>query len=80
MNMFFDNGHMVSTHGFWWLFWLALIAAVLFAVWGRSGRSGRSRHASPHEILQRRLASGEITSQDYEERKRLLDRDGSASP
>ncbi|MBP6502634.1 MAG: SHOCT domain-containing protein [Rhodoferax sp.] len=29
----------------------------------------------PHEVLQRRLASGEITTQDYEERKRVLDRD-----
>jgi len=80
MNIFFDHGHMVGMHGFVWLFRLVLIAAVFVAVWGRSGRRGRSRHVSPHEILQRRLASGEITSQGYEERKRLLDRERSASP
>ncbi len=80
--MFYDNGHMGGMHGWWWLLWLVLIAVVFIAAWlGWSGwsRSGPRRHESPQEILQRRLASGEITAQDYEQRKRLLDRDGSGA-
>ncbi len=76
--MFFDNGHMVGMHGWWWLFWLVLIAAALFTAWGgwgRGGRDSRGRRESPREVLQRRLASGDITAQEYEACKRLLDRD-----
>jgi uncharacterized membrane protein len=37
-------------------------------------RDDRPRE-TPHEVLRRRLASGEIAPMEYEERKALLDRD-----
>ena len=78
--MGYDGGYMVGgMHGLWWLFWLVLLAALLYGSWGRSGdRRNRSREAprdTPHALLHRRLASGEITPAEYEERKSLLDRD-----
>jgi putative membrane protein len=71
--MYFGNGfYMGGMHGLWWLFWIVLIAAV----WSmRRGvvASGRRRGSTetPHEVLRRRLASGEIDAQEYEQRKGL---------
>lgn len=72
--MFHDGGYMVGMHGFWWLFWLLMIGVLLFYGWGRPGRHSDPRETPP-EVLHRRLASGEITPQQYEERKALIDRD-----
>lgn len=71
--MFFDAGYMAGMHGIWWVFWLLVIAAVVFYGWGRR-RDDRPRE-TPHEVLRRHLASGDIAPQEYEERKALLDRD-----
>ena len=66
---------MAGMHGLWWLFWLTLLVVLVFGGWGRvSGRQIHSRD-SPHELLHRRLAVGDITPAEYEERKSLLDRD-----
>ncbi len=74
--MAYDGGYMMGgMHGLWWLFWLILLGVFVFGDWGRTGdRRNRSRD-TPHELLHRRLASGEITPAEYEERKSLLDRD-----
>ena len=78
--MFYDGGYMGGMHGGWWFFWLLVIGAALFYGWQRPGRrgdrTGAAPHETPHEVLRRRLASGEITPEQYEERKTLLDRDG----
>jgi len=73
--MFYDGGYMVGMHGIWWVFWLLVIGAVAFYGWGRTGRRDDRPRETPHEVLRRRLASGDIAPQEYEERKALLDRD-----
>lgn len=80
MHMFYDGGwFMGGMHVLWWLFWIAIVAALAWAVWGRSDRPRRDADAAPretpHELLRRRLASGECTPEEYEKRKALLDRD-----
>ena len=73
---YYYYGHMAGMHAFWWIFWVIFIVALLF--WRRDGRRWpreKSRE-TPHEVLRRRLASGEITPEDYESRKAILDRDG----
>lgn len=74
--MFGDPGYyMVGMHAVWWLFWIALLAALLIGLrdaWG--GRGGGVE--SPRDLLQRRLAAGEITPDEYEQRMALLNRDG----
>ncbi len=80
MHMFYGNGwFMGGMHFLWWLFWIAIAAAFAWALWGRTGASrsnvDRSRHETPQELLQRRLASGDCTPEEYEMRKALLDRD-----
>ena len=73
--MFYDGGYMGGMHGLWWLFWLMVVGVALFNGWGRRG--GRSDHPreTPHDVLRRRLANGEITPHGPEERKVSLDRD-----
>ena len=74
--MFYDGGYMVGgMHGLWWIFWLALIGVLVFLAWGRLGGRGDVDRETPHEVLRRRLASGEISSTEYEASKTLLDRD-----
>lgn len=73
--MFHDYGYMVGMHAFWWFFWVAVVIAVVF--WGRGDtwvRRDRPRE-TPHELLRRRLANGEISAEEYEKRKVILDRD-----
>jgi putative membrane protein len=74
--MFHDGSfYMVGMHGLWWVFWLVLIGLLVFAAWGPGGRRRHGPRETAQDILRRRLASGEITPQQYEERKALLDRD-----
>lgn len=68
--MLHDGGYMVGMHWLWWLFWIGILLAVFWP--GR--RRGQTR-ATPHEVLRRRLAAGDITTQEYEQRRALLDRD-----
>ncbi len=73
--MFHNGGYMGGMHGWWWLVGLLVIGAVLFYGWGRPGRRRDHPRETTNEVLRRRLANGEITPQQYEERKALLDRD-----
>ena len=79
--MMYDGGYMGGMHGGWWIFWLLLVVGgVLLYAWQRKDRPGHgpagTPQDSPHEVLRKRLASGAITPQQYEEHKTLLDRDG----
>lgn len=75
--MFYDGGYfMGGMHGLWWIFWIVLIGVIVFYGWGRPGSEQRRSRETPHEVLKRRLASGEVTPEQYEQRKALLDRDG----
>jgi len=74
--MFYDGGYsMVGMHGLWWLFWLALIGVLVFYGWGSPSAKRQRPRETPLDVLQRRLASGEIAPEQYEQRKALLDRD-----
>lgn len=56
----------------WWIFWVLLIIG-FFAFLTPVPRSQVPRaRLTPLEILQRRYASGELTTAEYEERKQRL--------
>jgi putative membrane protein len=62
-------------HALWWLFWVAVLVVVFSLVLPRSSmRTG----ASPLQRLQECYASGEISTEEYEERKGALERDEQA--
>ena len=58
-------------------FWIFLFLLVVWAVWrfGAGGRSFLSKEEDPLEVLRRRYARGEISTEEYEERKAVLERD-----
>ena len=77
--MFHDvDFFMGGMHFLWWIFWIVLIGGLVYAAWGRPAASRRRAPETPHEALQRRLAQGEITAEEHEKRKVLLDRDAAA--
>ena len=77
--MFYDGSYtMGGMHGLWWFFWLVLIGVLVFYGWGSPSEKRRRPRESPLDVLQRRLASGEIAPEQYEQRKALLDRDAKA--
>ena len=81
MHMFYDGiYYMGGMHGFWRIFWVLLIGVLVFYGWGRPNSPRRGAREKPHEMLQRRLASGEIAPDEYENRKALLDRDTVGKP
>jgi putative membrane protein len=61
------------------LFWGGLVALVVFAIrgWGGSQRenSGQPRTQDARAILEERFARGEISKEEFEERRGVLDRD-----
>ena len=70
---------MGGMHWLWWTFWLVLIGVLVYTTWGRPGRERRRRRETPHQVLQRRLANGELAPDEYEKRKALLDRDAGSN-
>ena len=78
--MFYDNGmFMGGWHWLWWIFWVVLIGGFFLYGWGRPSEQRRRARETPHQVLQRRLANGEITTDEYEKRKVVLDRDAGGS-
>lgn len=70
--MHFDGWGFLGMHVFWWLFWIVLILA-LFGLFEPVPR--RRVRETPLQVLQRRYAAGELSTQEYEERKVRLERD-----
>lgn len=69
-----DGYHnMWGMHWGWWIFWLVVIVFMVFILSGSRGRQASSAATEkPLDILKRRYASGEISTEEYEERKARL--------
>lgn len=70
------DGHMDWDNG-WWiamvLFWALVIVGLVWLVrgWARD-RSAEGRDDAPRDVLDRRLAEGEVSVEEYEERRKAL--------
>ena len=71
---YFDSGWF-GMHMLWWLFWILLLTSLFSFVTPVPRKKARLNRLTPLDILQRRFAAGEITTEDYEERKARLERD-----
>ncbi|MGH6631051.1 MAG: SHOCT domain-containing protein [Burkholderiales bacterium] len=69
--MFGDGFWFLGMHLLWWVFWVVLIVVVMYAL--SSGFRGDQKIESAREILDRRYASGEISTAEYEERRKRLE-------
>jgi putative membrane protein len=68
----YEGYHFWGMHAIWWFIWIILLFWIFFTPYDVRGRR---RKEAPLDILQRRLASGEITKEEYEERKAIIERD-----
>ena len=59
---------------YWWFFWI-FIWIVFFSFMTPMRRTTYRDMQSPMQLLQRRYAAGELTSEEYEERRTKLVRD-----
>ena len=67
------NSYFAGMHLLWWLFFSILLFWIFATPYDIPGQ--RNRKDTPLDILKKRFASGQITSEDYYERKRFLDTD-----
>jgi len=60
-------------HLFWWILWFIMLFWIFATPYNFPGQ--RTKKDSPLDILRRRFASGEITKDEYMERKEILEKD-----
>lgn len=66
--------NFMGMYSYWWVFWLILWIC-FFSFMMPVRRTTYRQMQSPLQLLQRRYAAGEITSEEYEERRAKLLRD-----
>lgn len=62
----------LGMHVFWWIFWAALLIWAYRWVISALKRQDSPKRETPLELLQRRYAAGEMSTQEFEESKARL--------
>ena len=67
-----NANHYFGMHGFWWLFWVIVLIVFFLALkpYLIGGNKGKD---SSLDILRRKYAAGDISKEEFEERKRVLE-------
>ncbi|WP_439696613.1 SHOCT domain-containing protein [Mucilaginibacter sp. AW1-7] len=60
-------------HLIWWIVWMVLLFWIFATPYDIPGQ--RRRKDTPLGILQKRFAAGEITAEEYKEKKNILQKD-----
>jgi putative membrane protein len=60
--------------GFMWIFWVVIIGVIVALAWSYLGRKKGSEYSgrSALDMLKERYAKGEISREEYEEKKKDL--------
>jgi putative membrane protein len=69
--MMYNGYHWGGMHLIWWFIWIMFIVTIFATPYEIPGQ--RSRRQSPLDILKNRLASGQITNEEYQEKKTMLE-------
>ena len=69
--MFYNN--FGGMNFIWWIIWMIMIFWIFATPYNIPGQ--RTKKNSPLDILQKRFASGEITNDEYQEKKKILEND-----
>lgn len=67
-----ENGWFGGMHMFWWIFWVVIILLFFALVESQPRHKARQRREMPLDIIKRRYAAGELTTEEYKERKAHL--------
>ena len=65
------NGNFGGMNLIWWLVWMIMIFWIFATPYDIPGQ--RRKKDSPLDILQKRFATGEITTEEYHEKKKILE-------
>lgn len=68
MNNGYEFGGM---HFIWWIIWMSFLFWIFFTPYSIPGE--RSNKETPLDILRKRFASGEITNDEYQDHKKILE-------
>lgn len=71
--MLYDGYHFWGMHLVWWFFWALLIFWIFATPYDVPGQRNKSK--SPLDILKQRFAAGEIKTEEYREKKKILEND-----
>lgn len=66
------NNHFWGMHIFWWIVWIIVIIWIFATPYDIPGQ--RKKRDGPLDILKKRFARGEITKEEYEEKKQFLEK------
>jgi putative membrane protein len=66
--------HDMSFMGMWWLWLIILLAVIIIMVYMLNNTRSSISNETPLAILKKRYAKGEINKQEFEEKKRDLER------
>jgi putative membrane protein len=69
--MYYDNYHFWGMHLAWWFVWLFLLFWIFVTPYDIPGQ--RTKNNTPLDILKKRLASGQINKEEYQEKKKILE-------
>ncbi|WP_317046628.1 SHOCT domain-containing protein [Aequorivita antarctica] len=69
----YDGYHIGGMHLIWWFIWMIFIFWIFATPFDIPGQ--RKKKDSPLDILQKRFAAGQITKENYQEHKALLEKD-----
>jgi putative membrane protein len=67
------NGGFLGMHLIWWFIWIGLISWIFATPYNIPGQ--RFKKDTAFDILGKRFAAGELTDEEYKEKKRLLEID-----
>lgn len=71
--MHYDGYGFWGMHLIWWLIWLVLLFWIFATPFDVPGQ--RKKKDTPLEILQKRFAAGEISKEEYQESKEIIEND-----
>ena len=68
----YDGYHFGGMHLIWWAAWMILLFWIFATPYDIPGQR-RRKPETPLDLLKRRFASSEITADEYNERKKILE-------
>ncbi len=68
--MYYNNYHFWGMHLVWWFIWCIILFWIFATPYSIPGQ--RAKKDSPLDILKKRFASGEITKEEFQEKKKII--------
>lgn len=68
---YFENYEYFGMHFIWWILWILFFIWIFATPYNIPGQ--RMKKDTPLDLLKKRFASGEIKTQEYEDKKKILE-------